>query len=125
MNEACANRKILVIEDDLALLDLVRHVLERQGCKVFRADNGADGVRLNAEQNPDLIVLDLRMPGMDGIETLRRIRKDDEEVLVVILTGHGSPESIRDAADLNVTEYLSKPFENRDLVSIIAKALVP
>ena len=125
MNEESTNRNILVIEDDLDLLELIRYVLVSEGYRVFCATNGADGILLNEQQDPDLILLDLRMPKMDGIETLRNIRKSDDQVLVVILTGYGCPDTIRDAADLNVSEYLSKPFENRDLVSIIGKALVP
>jgi len=83
---------------------------------VFCAENGADDIRLNEQKNPDLIVLDLRMPEMDGIETLRQIRKKDDKVKVVILTGYGSPDTIRDASDLNVSKYLSKPFENEELI---------
>ena len=123
MKEALTNWKILLIDDDLSLLHLTRNVLERKGYQVFCADNGADGILLNEQKNPDLILLDLEMPGMDGIATLRYIRKYDTHTLVIILTGHGTLDTIRDAADLNVSEYLIKPFNNKDLVSIIGNAL--
>jgi CheY-like chemotaxis protein len=123
MKEGLANLKILVIEDDEALLSLMKLVLERASYDVYCAANGSDGIRLNEKENPDLILLDLRMPEMDGIETLRNIRRNDDQVLVVILTGYASPDTIRDAAELNVSEYLSKPFENHHLVSVIATAL--
>ncbi|PZN82507.1 MAG: response regulator [Candidatus Methylumidiphilus alinenensis] len=100
----------------------MRDVLEEENYQVFCASNGADGILLNEQKNPDLIVLDLRMPGMDGIETLRNIRKADDNVIVVILTGYACPDTIRDASDLNVSEYLGKPFGNNELLDIIGQA---
>lgn len=119
MNDKFVRRKILVIDDEAELLALVKEILEDKGYQVFCALNGAGGIRLNEDKNPDLIILDLRMPGMDGIETLRQIRKHDQAVKVIILTAYGSPDSIRDAADLDVSEYLSKPFENEHLVRVV------
>jgi two-component system response regulator (stage 0 sporulation protein F) len=115
--------KILMIDDEPELLEVMKDVLEEQNYQVFQASNGPEGVLINEMIDPDLIILDLRMPGMDGIETLRKIRESDMVVLVVILTGYGCPDTIRDAADLEVSEYLSKPFENDDLVTVIGKLL--
>jgi two-component system, NtrC family, nitrogen regulation response regulator NtrX len=115
-------RKILVIDDEPELRELMKDVLEDEGYQLFCAGSGADGIALNTQEDPDLILLDMRMPEMDGIATLRAIRTSDDQVPVIILTGYGCPDTIRDAADLDVSEYLSKPFENRDLVSIIANA---
>ncbi|MFI3196874.1 MAG: response regulator [Methylococcaceae bacterium] len=123
MKKAVTKRKILLIDDEPDLLELIKEILEREGYQIFCASNGAAGILLNEQENPDLIVLDLRMPDMDGIETLQHIRKTDDQVIVVILTGYGCPDTIRDAVDLNVSEYLSKPFENKQLVSVIGKAL--
>jgi CheY-like chemotaxis protein len=123
MQQVSTSWKILIVEDDPALSDLMKTVLKKAGYQVFCAANGSDGIRLNERENPDLIVLDLHMPEMNGIEALRTIRKDDDQVLVVILTGYACPETIRDAADLNVSEYLSKPFANKHLLGVIGKAL--
>ena len=123
MTNIFASRKILIIDDEPDLLDLMRDVLKVKGYQVFCASNGFDGILLNEQKDPDLILLDLRMPKMDGIETLRNIRKYDDKVLVIILTGYACPDTIRDAIELNVSEYLSKPFENKHLVSVIGKAL--
>ena len=123
MNHERKGNKILIIDDETDLRDLIKDVLEEEGYEVFCAANGSDGILLNETINPDLIVLDLRMPGMDGIETLQNIRKNDDKVIVVILTGYGCPDTIRDAVNLNVSEYLSKPFENRELLSIIGRVL--
>jgi len=116
------NKKILIIDDEQDLLDLFKKLLEQQSYQVFCASNGADGILLNEQKNPDLIILDMHMPEMDGIQTLRNIRKTDENVIVVILTGYACPDTIRDAVDLNVSEYLSKPFGNIELLNVIGKA---
>ena len=97
--------------------------MKKKGYQAFGAKSGPDGIRLNEQEHPDLIVLDLRMPGMDGIETLRHIRQKDAKVRVIILTGYGHPDTIRDAADLDVSEYLSKSFDNDALIRIIGEVL--
>lgn len=122
MKETSAPHKILVIDDEPELRELMKDVLEDEGYQVCCAGSGADGIVLTAQEHPELILLDMRMPEMDGIATLRRIRETDDQVMVIILTGYGCPDTIRDAADLDVSEYLSKPFENEDLVAIIANA---
>jgi len=123
MKKKFATMKILMIDDEPELLGVMKDVLEEEKYQFFCASNGSEGIRMNEQKDPDLILLDLRMPEMDGIETLRSIRKNDPEVRVVILTGYGCPDTIREAADLNVSEYLSKPFENEDLVSVISRTL--
>jgi len=123
MKKEFLNWKILIIDDEPELRDIMKDMLEEERYQVFCASNGSEGILLNEQNNPDLILLDLRMPEMDGIETLRNIRKNNDKVRVVILTGYGCPDTIREAADFNVSEYLSKPFENEDLVNVISKAL--
>ena len=115
--------KVLLIDDEPELLEVMKDLLEEQKFQMFCASGGLNGIQLNEQQDPDLILLDLRMPGMDGIETLRSIREQDEKVRVIILTGYGCPDTIRDAADLDVSEYLSKPFENEDLINVIERTL--
>ncbi|MEI7726231.1 MAG: response regulator [Bacteroidota bacterium] len=123
MKKEDANWKILIIDDEPELLEVIKDVLEEEKYQVICASSGSEGIVLNETQNPDLILLDLRMPEMDGIATLHNIRKTDVKVLVVILTGFGCPDTIRDAVELHVCEYLSKPFENEDLISVISHAL--
>lgn len=108
-----------MIDDEPDLLALVKEMLEEKGYQVFCALTGADGIRLNESLNPDLIILDLHMPEMDGIKTLCQIRKKDGKVQVIILTGDVCPDLTRDTADLDVSEYLSKPFENEQLAQVV------
>ena len=125
MNNQPLPRKILAIDDEPGMLELMKKLLAPEGYVVLCAAGGVEGVRLNDLENPELIILDLRMPEMGGIETLRRIRRHDPGVLVVILTGYGDSDSIRDAADLNVSEFLGKPFDNRQLIHVVNSAFGP
>ena len=122
MKKESKSRKILIIDDEPDLRDLYQKLLELKGYHVYCAASGPEGIQLNEQNNPDLIILDMHMPEMDGISTLRNIRKTDDSVIVVILTGYACPDTIRDAIDLNVSEYLSKPFENNELLNVIGKA---
>ena len=116
--------KILIIDDEEDLRLLFKKILTPEGYSVFTARNGRDGIKINQKNDPDVILLDLRMPGIGGIETLRRIREKDAKVVVIILTGYGDAGTIRDAADLNVYEYMSKPFNNETILKTIKEAAV-
>lgn len=115
--------RILIIDDEQILRNLLKEVLKEKGFVVNTAPDGFKGIKSNDFNNPDLIILDLKMPGMDGIETLKNIRKTDKDVLVIILTGYGSAQTIRDAQELDVYEYISKPFKNDVMVNVIKEAL--
>lgn len=115
--------KVLVIDDNETLLDLFEEILQEEGSIVFTADNGLEGIKINKKSNPDIIILDLKMPGMNGIKTLKNIRKTDKDVIVMILTAYGDAQTVREAADLDVYEYLTKPFKNDVVVNAIKEAL--
>lgn len=115
--------EILIIDDNRDLLEALAGVLGDEGYSVITACNGVEGIKRTAESAPDLIILDLKMPEMDGIETLRRIRKTDAHVIVIILTAYGSAETAREGMDLNVHEYVSKPFNIEVVKSVVKEAL--
>lgn len=115
--------KILVIDDEKDLCVLFKQILTPEGYTVLTALNGYDGIKINQKSKPDIILLDLKMPGINGIETLRRIRKKDPDVIVIIITGYGDAETIRDAAELNVYEYMAKPFNNETVMKILKEAV--
>ena len=114
---------ILVIDDEPDICELFEQVLGAEGYAVLSAHNGLEGVERNTEKNPDVIILDLNMPKMDGVATLKSIRQTDPEVAVIILTGYGSAATIRDVLDLNVYEYIAKPFENETMRRVVKEAL--
>ncbi len=115
--------KILIIDDESDIRELFKYLLEEEGHIVITAVDGTEGIKINNESDPDIIILDLKMPNMSGIETLQNIRKTDSDVTVIVLTGYGSADTVREAAELNVYEYISKPFVNEVIISVIKEAL--
>ena len=119
-----ASEKILVVEDDVALLDGLRDILELSGYEVITARNGVDGVTALAQTLPDLIVSDINMPGMDGYQFYAQVRARPEGVSLpfIFLTAKGKKADIRRGKMLGADDYLTKPFEEDDLlVAIRAK----
>jgi len=127
MNTESARNKILVVDDEPDMLELMMMVLTRKGYQSLGATNGADAIIVNAKENPDLIILDLRMLEMDGIETLRHIRKMDAKVRVIILSGlpdgADSPATIKEMADLDVSERLCKQLDNDQVLHAVRDVL--
>ena len=102
------NPKVLVVDDEEPIRSLVRATLTREGREVFVAANGVDALDVFREERPDITILDLHMPGMNGLEVLRKIRAICPAAIVVIFTGDQSEASVREAQKLGVTEFLQK-----------------
>lgn len=108
--------RILVVEDNPKNLKLVRDVLTHSGFEVIEATSGEDGVRLAHESSPDLILMDLQLPGIDGTEALRQIRKaDDRQVPVVAVTAFAMNDDRERAFDSGFDGYVEKPISVRAL----------
>jgi DNA-binding response OmpR family regulator len=116
------SRKILLIDDDELLCKSLKAALERKGYDVSMAENGRIGLSMLESETPDVIVLDLFMPEMEGIETLRRLRKSHPSIPVYAVTGGGAKElyNLLDLADaLGAAGTLRKPFGPADLIALI------
>tara|TARA_Y100000310_G_scaffold85265_1_gene82096 strand:+ start:12323 stop:12691 length:369 start_codon:yes stop_codon:yes gene_type:complete len=102
--------KILVIEDDKFLKELISQKLTKEGYKVISAVDGEDGVKKTKAENPNLILLDLILPGMDGFEVLDEIKKDSKlkPIPVIILSNLGQKEDVEKALKLGAVDYLIK-----------------
>ena len=109
--------RILVVEDNPKNLKLVRDVLQFSGYEVIEATSGEDGVRLAASEHPDLILMDLQLPGIDGAEALRRIRAGERTraVPVVAVTAFAMDDDRQNAFDSGFTGYVEKPISVRGL----------
>ena len=115
--------KVLVIDDDPVFLRLVEQVLIRKGFEVIKSSNGQEGLRLLFARKPDLVLLDVVMPGMDGWQTCQRIR-DISDVPIILLTGQYKAEGdIVRGLDYGADEYLSKPVGNNELVARVRAVL--
>ena len=116
-------KKILVIDDDPAFVRLVEQVLTHKGYEVFKASNGQEGLRLLFACRPDLVLLDVAMPGMDGWQTCSRIR-EISNIPIVMLTGqHKAEEDIVHGLDYGADDYLIKPVGNKELVARVRAVL--
>ena len=102
--------KILVIDDEQGIRELLDALLRRKGYDVVLAEGGRKGLELFRRERPDVLVLDLKMPEMDGLTVLRQIRCLDPRMPVIILTGAGTAEAEQQVRALGVTEYVEKEF---------------
>ncbi|SDI49433.1 DNA-binding response regulator, OmpR family, contains REC and winged-helix (wHTH) domain [Actinokineospora alba] len=114
--------RVLVVDDDLTVSDVVRRYLERDGHQVSLADNGEDALRWIAENDPDLVVLDLMLPGIDGLEVCRRLR-EHSAVPVVMLTALGEEENRIAGLQLGADDYVTKPFSPKELALRVTSVL--
>ncbi len=116
-------KKVLIIDDEPIFLRLVDQVLTQQGYEVLKAGSGTEGLRLLFDKKPDLVFLDVAMPGMDGWQTCQRIR-EISDVPIVMLTGKlKAEEDVVRGLDYGADEYLFKPVGNRELVARVRAAL--
>jgi two-component system, response regulator RegA len=114
--------KILLVDDEVVFANNMSKLLNRRGYQVTTVNSGDAGLQALRENSFDVMVLDLKMPGMDGIATLREMRKLKLSTEVLVLTGHGSIDTALEAIQLGAYDYLTKPCEIGDLVSKIEAA---
>jgi DNA-binding response OmpR family regulator len=114
--------RVLVVDDDTTVADVVRRYLERDGYSVLLAGDGETALRLAAEHPPDLVVLDLMLPGIDGLEVCRRLRADSD-VPVVMLTALGEESDRIAGLQLGADDYVTKPFSPRELALRVGSVL--
>jgi CheY-like chemotaxis protein len=113
-----ALKTVLVVEDEESNYELVRIVLQ-QRYNLLRAHNGIEAVMMNEEEHPDLILMDVRMPEMDGLDATRIIKEVNSKVPIIILSAFAFPENIRKAKAAGCDEFMAKPFNVEDLIEKI------
>jgi CheY-like chemotaxis protein len=113
--------RILIVDDEPDMRLAVRNVLKLRGYEITEAGDGPSALAMARENRPDLVLLDMRLPGMDGIEVLEGLKKIDDSLPVVMITGYGHIQSAVDVMKLGASEYLQKPFENAQLVETVKK----
>lgn len=108
--------RILIVEDDLDIVDVLRRTLRGEGYEVRAAGDGPEGLGIASDFLPDLVVLDLGLPGMDGLEVCSRLRQESE-VPILMLTARAGTEDRVTGLDQGADDYLVKPFEMNELVA--------
>lgn len=107
--------KILVIDDEKATLSMFKMLLSVYGHEVLTAENGEAGIEIFAAEKPDLVMTDIKMPGIDGLQVLGKIKAMSPEAEVIVITGHGDLEIAIKALNLDATDFLNKPVKREDL----------
>jgi anti-anti-sigma factor len=115
-------KRILVIDDEKPTLSMFRLFLAAYGFDVLTAENGEDGLEIFERERPPIVLTDIKMPGMDGLEVLEQIKRLDPRAEVIIITGHGDMEIAIQALNLNATDFINKPIQKDALDAALRRA---
>jgi len=123
MENTPMERKVLIIEDEKLIIVSTQMVLEASGFQVESAVNGEEGIASAKDLRPDLILLDIMMPGIDGWETLTRLKRDPEtsDIPVIIFTAREHSRGHQKSAEMGAADYFRKPFEPDELIELVEK----
>ncbi|USL27250.1 response regulator [Priestia megaterium] len=111
--------KILIVDDQYGIRILLTEVLQKEGYTTFQAANGFQAIDITKEQARDLVLLDMKIPGMDGIEILKRLKQHDETIKVIIMTAYGELDMIQEAKDLGALTHFAKPFDIDEIRKVV------
>jgi len=123
MNYCYANISILFADDDTSAQQNYFEYLKQLFHKVYMADNGETALESYEKHAPDIVLLDIEMPQLDGLSLARKIRENDRRTRIIIASGHGNEKRLLEAVELGLTRFLPKPFGRRALKDALAKAV--
>lgn len=122
-NHSGPKRKVLIVDDEPDTLEIIQALLVVEGYEVLTAPTGEEGVKKAIEEKPEVILMDINLPGIDGNEALRMIRQNNPLQCVIILTAFATVENAIQALKEGATDFVKKPFENEHLIHIVNQAL--
>ena len=114
---------ILIIDDEKGVGDILKKILSKEGYDVHAVTKGQEGVKLIKERDIRLVILDIKMPEMDGIEVLQKIHDVKKDVVVIMLTAYGTLTTAREAMKLGAYDYITKPFDNEFVKAMVREGL--
>jgi len=116
-----ANKTILVVDDEKDLLDLIEYNLKKEGFNVLKAENGEEGIKIAKEHKPDLVLMDIMMPKMDGMEAVEKMRGDDDlkSIPIIFLTARSDEKTEVEGLNKGGDDYITKPISTTKLISRI------
>jgi len=117
-----SGKKVLVVDDDIKTVELVKLYLNRDGYRILTAHDGIEALRLARESHPDLIVLDLMLPGLDGLQVCQALR-DESDVPIIMLTARTTDEDKLSGLGLGADDYVTKPFSPKELAARVRAVL--
>ncbi|MBN2758329.1 MAG: response regulator [Bacteroidales bacterium] len=113
--------KVLIVEDDFASREFLINLITLEGYEVYSADNGEEGIEEYQKHLPDIIISDIQMPRMDGLQMLKILRNQKSDTIFIVTTAYGSEDYAIDALRLGANNYLKKPIERKNLLSLLKK----
>ena len=120
-----AENKILVVDDEMHIIRIVKYKLESAGYNVFTAINGEEALKVAREEMPDLIFLDIMMPGINGYEVCSQLKNDPKtkDIIIIMLTAKGQESDKIKGLEVGVDEYITKPFSPQDILDRVRDLL--
>jgi two-component system response regulator (stage 0 sporulation protein F) len=109
------SKKLLIVDDQNGIRMLLMEVFTSEGYETYQASNGRLAIDIVKNMKPDLVLLDMKIPGMDGLEILKQIRKIDTEIKVIMMTAYGELDMIKEAMELGALAHFTKPFDIDEL----------
>jgi two-component system response regulator (stage 0 sporulation protein F) len=103
--------KILIVDDQYGIRILLNEVFQKEGYQTYQAANGFQAIDIVKKDRPDLVILDMKIPGMDGIEILKRVKEIDKDIKVILMTAYGELDMIQEAKELGALSHFAKPFD--------------
>ena len=116
-------KKILICEDEMDVRESIKNILTQREFEVYTAVDGKEAIDKAAEVKPDLILLDIRMPKIDGLEVAKEVRKTDTNTKIIFITAYQSPELFKETTKYNILDYIVKPILPKDILEAVQKAL--
>jgi YesN/AraC family two-component response regulator len=113
--------KVLIVDDEVHIRQLIRRFLSKEGYGIFDAEDGIEGYKVYKAEKPDIILSDINMPRMNGLELLEKIRKEDNDTVVVITTSMDAAEYTLKALRRRANDYIGKPFTKADIIALVKK----
>lgn len=114
-----AKRKLLIVDDQNGIRVLLVEVFSSEGYETFQASNGKTALEIVDEHVPDLVLLDMKIPGMDGLEILKRIKQKHENIKVIMMTAYGELDMINEAKETGALMHFTKPFDIDELRQVV------
>ncbi|QKG85750.1 response regulator [Kroppenstedtia pulmonis] len=118
-----SDKKVLVVDDQYGIRVLLKEVFFRDGFQVYQAANGKTALDMIRKEKPDLILLDMKMPGMDGLELLRQLHREGHNPKVIMMTAYGELDMVEEASELGALAHFTKPFDIEELRSEVIRQL--
>ncbi len=112
---------ILVVDDEAMIRNLLEKILAKEGYKILLAKDGQEALDIISTKKVDIVISDMKMPRMNGLDLLKALKRDRPEIGVVIMTGYGDTYTVKDALLLGADEYITKPFKSYEMLMIVER----